>query len=229
MASADWTVAEDSLDENTVRRAATTAIVPPSGGGDFVFAFNSLLPAEGASALFHNADNFAPYTRGASIRACLQKGAGGGATGYTPLLFLNLQGESVNDDAYVLGYTDGEPHKIALWKGALSGGIPTTVLRQSDESFLLGVWHHLRLDATYNDNGDVILRVYRNDLAAHPLGGAPVWTEIPGLTEIVDDPTGITTGSLPLVGGRGGFGLYTEEVTRRGYVAHVELLRQLDP
>lgn len=228
MAEADWTVCEESLDANTIRRGATQGITPPAGGGGFVYAFNSALTADGAAALFYNGDGFAPYPEGSSIRAAIQKGASGGTTGFSPLIFTGLQGESVDDSAYFLGFTNNEPHKIALCKGSLSAGfLEAAILRQSDANFSLGLWHHLRLDMVVNGNGDVALSVWRSDLAEAPLDGAAAWEAIPGMATFIDDAVGINSGSLPLTGGRSGFGFWATQVTRRGYVAELELLRQV--
>lgn len=42
-----------------------------------------------------------------------------------------------------------------------------------------------------NDNGDVVLKVLRNDLDAHPLGSSPDWQPVPGMVEFIDDHLGI--------------------------------------
>lgn len=228
MAEADWTIAQDSLDANTVRRGSIQGITPPNGGGDFVYGFNSIDTSQGAVGVFHTGNGFVPCPLGASARGGIQKGASGGDTDYQPFLFVALQGESVNDDAYMLGVSNNDPHKIALAKGPLSIGITeTAILRESSANHEIGTWHHLRIDAVANENGDVVLNVSANDLSANPLSGAPTWESIAGMAEFVDDALGINSGSLPLVGGRAGFGFWTKQVTRRGYIAHVELLRQL--
>lgn len=118
-------------------------------------------------------DNFAPLVRGASIRGCVQRGPGGGATGFSPFFFLCAQGTEVTDRAYLLGLSDDDPHRIVLRKGQIATGIPGEggpgVLLQSSESFRQGTWLHLRLDVIVNDNGDVVLRVLRSDLENHPV------------------------------------------------------------
>lgn len=226
MAEADWTVCNDAPDINTIRRGSTQGIAPPSGG-DFVYAFNSAAVVEGASALFHNGAGFAPFPEGASIRAVIQKGAGGGQAGSTPLLFICLQGPSVNDSAYMLCLADDDPAKLLLVKGPLANGPAGVVLRESDESFAIGEWLHVRLDAVFNSNGDVALSVFKSDLGTNPIPGPFDWQAIPGMAPIVDDALGINSGSVPHVGGRGGFGIWCNDVTRRAYTAHVELHRQV--
>ena len=180
--------------------------------------------------LFCNLVDFAPMAKGASIRGCVQRGPGGGPTGFSPFMFLSCQGNSVNDTAYLLGLSDDDPHRIVLRKGAVAVGIPDSegpnVLLASGESFSQGTWLHLRLDVIVNDNGDVVLKVLQNDLDTHPLGSPPDWQPVPGMVELIDDHLGINSGSQPLTSGRGGFGFAVQDVTRRGFFDHLELLRQ---
>jgi len=231
MAEADWTYLNDGLDIATVDRGVTAGIARPPGGGSFLFAFNSLAAVQGAVGLFCNLVDFAPMAKGASIRGCVQRGPGGGPTGFSPFMFLSCQGNSVNDTAYLLGLSDDDPHRIVLRKGAVAVGIPDSegpnVLLASGESFSQGTWLHLRLDVIVNDNGDVVLKVLRNDLGAHPLGSPPDWQPVPGMVEFIDDHLGINSGSQPLTSGRGGFGMAVADVTRRGFFDHLELLRQV--
>ena len=231
MAEADWTYLNDGLDIATVDRGVTAGIARPSGGGNFLFAFNSLAAVEGAVALFANLVNFAPMAKGGSLRGCLQRGPGGGPTGFSPFLYLCCQGNSVNDTAYLLGLSDDDPHRIVLRKGMVTAGIPDSegpgALLASGESFAQGTWLHLRLDAIVNANGDVVLKVFRNDLAAHALGTPPDWQPVPGMAQFIDDHLGINSGSQPLTSGRAGFGFAVEDVTRRAFVDHVELMRQV--
>jgi hypothetical protein len=78
-----------------------------------------------------------------------------------------------------------------------------------------------------NLNGDVLLQVFQNDLVAHALGTAPSWAAVPGMGEFIDDALGINSGSQPFTSGRAGFGFFTKDVTRRGFLDHVEVFRQL--
>ncbi|MEZ4442332.1 MAG: hypothetical protein R3B72_24780 [Polyangiaceae bacterium] len=231
MAEADWTYLNNGLDIATVDRGVTAGIARPPGGGSFLFGFNSLAAVQGAVGLFCNLVDFAPMAKGASIRGCIQRGPSGGPTGFAPFLFLACQGNSVNDTAYLLGLSDDDPHRIVLRKGTVAVGIPDSegpnVLLASGESFSQGTWLHLRLDVIVNDNGDVVLKVLRNDVAAHPLGSPPDWQPVPGMVEFIDDHLGINSGSQPLTSGRGGFGMAVADVTRRGYFDHLELLRQV--
>lgn len=233
MAETDWTFLNDGLDAATVDRGVTTGIARPPGGGSFLFGMNSLSTAQGVVGLFTNQVNFAPMAKGGSIRGAVQRGVSGGPLNFAPFLFIGLQGPSVNDLGYLLGLGDGDPHHIVLRKGVLSAGLPDVppgtqgVLRRSTATFLPGTWVHLRLDMIVNLNGDVLLQVFQNDLALHPLGGAPSWAAVPGMSEFIDDALGINSGSQPFTSGRAGFGFFTKDVTRRGFFDHVEVLRQL--
>ncbi len=230
MAEADWSYLNDGLPAATVDRGVTAGINRPPGGGTFLFGFNSLALATGAVALFVNLPGFAPMAKGASVRGGLQRGPGGGATGFAPFLFVCGQGTSVNDQAYLLGLSDDDPHRVVLRKGAAAGGVPPEgpgTLLQSGESFAQGTWLHVRLDAIVNGNGDVVLAAFRNDLALHPLGTPPDWLPIPGMPPFIDDQLGINSGSQPLTSGRGGFGFAVRDVTRRGFFDHLELARQV--
>ncbi len=233
MAETDWTFLNDGLDAATVDRGVTTGVPRPPGGGNFVFGFNSLATAQGVVGLFTNQVHFAPMAKGGSVRGALQRGLSGGPLNFALSLFTGLQGPSVNDLGYLLGLADGDPHHIVLRKGALSGGLPDVapgaqgVLRRSTATFLPGTWVHLRLDMVVNLNGDVLLQVFQNDLVAHPLGTAPAWSAIPGIGEFVDDALGINSGSQPFTSGRAGFGFFTKDVTRRGFVDSIEVYRQL--
>jgi hypothetical protein len=230
MAQTDWSYLNDGLDIATVDRGVTAGIARPPGGGSFLYAFNSLAAVQGAVALFANLVDFAPMAKGGSIRGCIQRGPSGGPTGFSPFFFLCCQGNSVNDTAYLLGLSDDDPHRIVLRKGMVVAGIPDSegphVLLSSSESFVPGTWLHLRLDVIVNLNGDVVLKVFENDLVAHPLGTPPSWQPVAGMAEFIDDNTGINSGSQPLTSGRSGFGVMVKDVTRRSFFDHLELLRQ---
>ena len=232
MAETDFTLLTDSPGLGSIDRGVTAGIAAPGGGGSFIYGFNSLIVVNGASALFANQVNFAPMVKGGSIRAAVQRGVSGGPTGWSPFLFLAGQGTSVNDYAYLLGISDGDPPHLVLKKGRLVDGVPDLipdapsngVLKRSTAEFAIGDWLHLRLDAITNGTGDVVLRVYRS---ASGDVTAPVWVLEPGMEIFVDDALGVNTGSAPFTSGRGGFGMQTIDVTRRAYFDHLELARQL--
>ncbi|MDJ0767104.1 MAG: hypothetical protein QNJ97_29290 [Myxococcota bacterium] len=194
--------------------------------------FNSTSAVEGAVGLFANQADFAPMALGGSVSGVLQRGPGGGPLGFSPFFFLSCQGTSVNDNAYMLGLSDDDPHRIALRKGPIVTGIPDSegpgVLLSSGESYLQGTYLHLRLDAIYNENGDVVLQALVNDLDAHPLGTESNWQSIPGMPTFIDDVTGINAGSSPLAPGRAGFAFAVKDVTRRAYFDHIQIMRQVE-
>lgn len=246
MAESDWTTLNDSLGVASLKSGVTLGVTPPAGGGTFVFGFNSLQLVEGARGFFANQVNFAPMASGGSIRGVIQRGPSGGDTGFSPFLFLGAQGPSVNDSAYLLGLSDGDPAKIVLKKGTIASGIPDLapdpdangILLRSTRDVEIGEWVHLRLDMIVNPNGDVLLQVFENDLDTNPIGGAFSWDTIAGMegplagaaTPIdgfIDDALGVATGSTPYTSGRGGFGMQVSDVTRRGYFDHIEIQRQV--
>ena len=118
-----------------------------------------------------------------------------------------------------------------LRKGSILGGIGDSegagVLLHSSESFLNGTYLHVKLEAVYNQNGDVVLNVAMNDLEANPLDQDPVWEEIPGMPRFIDDITGINSGSAPLAPGRAGFGFSVKDTARRAYFDHIQIAKQL--
>ena len=233
MGEMNWTYLNDGLDAAAVDRGVTTGIARPPGGGNFVFGMNSLSTAQGVVGLFANQPNFAPMAKGGSIRGAIQRGVSGGPLNFAPFFFIGLQGPSVNDQGYLLGLGDGDPHHIVLRKGALAMGLPDIapgtqgVLRRSTGTFSPGTWLHLRLDMVVNQNGDVLLQTFQSDLVAHPLGTAPAWNPVAGMEQFIDDALAINSGTQPFTSGRAGFGFFTKDVTRRAFVDHVECLRQL--
>jgi hypothetical protein len=228
----DWTVAAGSLGIGSVDRGVTAGIARPGGGGSFVYGFNSLAVVNGAVALFANQVNYAPMAEGGSIRAAIQRGVSGGDTGWSPLVFLGLQGTSVNDYGYLLGLSDGDPPHLVLKKGRIVDGVPdlvpdaptNKVLLRSTAEFAVGDWVHARLDSIVNGTGDVVLRVYRS---ASGDVTAPSWVLEPGMEMFIDDALGVNSGSAPYTSGRAGFGMQVIDVTRRAYFDHIEVLRQL--
>ena len=229
MAQTDWTYLNDGLDAATVDRGVTSGIGTPNGGGSFLFGFNSLAADAGAVGLFTNQVSFAPLAKGGSVRAAIQRGPSGGPIGFSPLLFLGMQGKSVNDSGYLLGLEDDDPHHIVLRKGALVQGLPSTpgaALRRSTDTFAVGTWLHLRLDMVVNDNGDVILQSFASDLTKNPVT-VPVWQPIAGLDDFTDDALAITSGTQPFTSGYAGFGYAVNDVTRRAFFDQLEVYQQL--
>lgn len=233
MASTDWAELSGGLSEENVTRGVTAGATPPEGGGEFVYGFNSRNVVEGAVALHVDAVDFAPTAKGGSIRAALKRGTSAGSTGWSPFLFFCAGGDSVEDRAYVLGLEDAAAGRIVLRKAsAISEGVPeadaTNSLRRSDDTFAVDTWLHLRLDVVVNDNGDVVLKVFRNDLVVHDVDN-PVWEAVEGMDDFIDDALGVNDplGRLPYTSGYAGFGMAVEEQSRRAYFDHIQVYRQL--
>ena len=230
MAKEDWAYLTNGLDWNVVARGATAGLAAPPGGGNFVYAFNSLASVTGAVGLFINLETFAPMEKGGSIRGCIQRAPGGGPLGFSPFFFLCAQGSSVNDTAYMLGLSDEDPHRIVLRKGSMAVGIPDSdgqgALLVSGQSYVQGTWLHLRLDAVVNGNGDVVLRVLMSDLEENDVN-SPNWIAVPGMEQFIDDAVAVNSMSAPFTSGRAGFGFAVKDVTRRAYFDHLEVRRQV--
>lgn len=230
MASADWAALTGILSTVDVARGVTSGPAKPVGGGTFIYGFNSLTNTDGAVALHTAQVNFAPMAKGGDIRGALKRAPSGGLTGWSIFLFCSAQGTSINDNAYLLGLSDGDPCHIELRKGPLLNGLPDEavlstfkILRKSIEVVAVDVWMHLRLEVVKNDNNDVILNVYKNTGNVT----TPSWVAVAGMDPFVDDALGVASGTVPYTSGYAGFGFQTSEVTRRGYVDHIEVARQL--
>lgn len=236
MSENDWTALTDDPGIASVDRGVTNGIARPNGGGNFVFGFNSLVNDPAAVALYTNQAGFAPTPalRGSSVLAALKRGVSGGPTLFSGFIFSQLQGTASTDLAYLLGLGDGNPYHLVLAKGRIVDGTPDTppgtqgglgVLARSVATFAQDTWLHLRLDTIVNQNGDVLLRVMRNNLDVNSVS-APVWVAEPGLDLFIDDHLGINSGSQPYTSGRMGFGFESRDVSRRVFVDHVECFAQ---
>lgn len=226
---------DDALDAASVRRGAVSGITPPNGGGSFIYGFNSLSNARGVVALYSDLTNFAPTAKGGTVTGALQRAVSGGPTSFAIWLMLGLVGTSSSDACYMLGLSDSDPHHIVLRKGSMVGSLPDVapgsqgVLARGSVGYSGGTWLHLRLDMITNDNGDVVLDAYQNDLVANAVG-SPVWTPIPGFPSsgrFIDDALGVNSGSPPLTSGRMGWGFASSDVSRRAYVDAVTVARQV--
>ncbi len=232
MAEADFTVLLNSISISTIDRGVTSQPTKPNGGGSFVHGFNSLSNTTGAVGLYVNLVNFSPMAKGGSIRGAIRRGLSGGPTNFSPFFFIGAQGTDIDDNAYMIGLSNEDPHNISIVKAQMSNGIPSGavgtsgILAKSTATFANDLWLHVRLDMIVNLNGDVILQAFENDLNVNPVT-APVWTAIAGATEVIDDALQVVSGTAPFTSGRAGFGFQSSDVTRRGYMDHMEVLRQL--
>lgn len=248
MASTDWTECAGNLDSSTVAKGVTAGTTPPSGGSSFVYGFNSLSSSPGAVGLYVNATGnsganalFAPIqtdanlATGGSVRGAMVRGVSAEPqVGFAPMLFINVKSglttnPNVNDTGYLLGLEDANPARIVLRKGPLNGGLSVdtslSTLAVSSTAYNPGTWVHLRMDAIFNQNGDVVLLVYQNDLTVNTVV-SPVWIPVPGIPTVVDDALAVNTGTTPLSGGFAGFSFYTAALQKRSYVDQVQVLRQ---
>ena len=243
MGETDWTYLSDALDAASLDRGATTGETPPNGGGSFLFGWNSLVTTQGAAGKFTNQAGFAPTAalKGGYVRGAIKRGVSAGDINFSPCFFLQCQGTSVNDHAYILGLSDEEPAHIVLAKKSIIEGLPTSpvagqdgVLRVSSATYAKDTWLHLRLDAIVNLNGDVLLQVMASDLVANPVT-SPVWTVVGGMSAtFVDDVLGVNSQLAgvsasfyqPFTSGRMGVAFFTKDISRRGWFDHIECAKQ---
>ncbi|MEN6368302.1 MAG: hypothetical protein ABFD77_01215 [Thermotogota bacterium] len=248
MGQLDWQDVGGSLSTATLARGVTNGIDrPPSvGPNDFVFGYNSLDGTViGAHGKYVDLSGFKPTGTllsdpdgGGSIRGCVKRVSSPNNTGMSPMLFFCGQGApSVNDWIYALGLLDADPYEIVLAKTKIVTGLVEAdenmqILARSSSQYAMGdgAWHHLRLDAIVEPNGDVLLKCFENDLNTHPIGtpGGPDWQNIPGFPSagIVDDVLQILTGSPPLWGGYCGFAFQVQQaLNRRGAFDALEAYR----
>lgn len=233
MSQSDWTFLNDGLSIASVSRGVTNGIARPNGGGNFVYGFNTKDNSDGAIGLHINQVGFNPMPSGMSLRGAIKRGVSGGPLSFAPMFFVGLQGPSVNDQGYLFGLGDGDPHNIILRKGTIAGGLVNDapdppnngVLLRSTETFEVDTWLHLRVDMIVNGTGDVIFQCFENDLDTNPVT-APVWTAITGMENFVDDALGVNSGSVPFTSGRGGKAMRSQASTRRGFFDHIEIFAQ---
>lgn len=244
MGASDWTELTNSAPVGVISRGATAGIARPPGGGSFLYGFNSLVVTPGSVGLFGNQTNFAPTpaNKGGSVTGAIKRGVSGGVTGFSPALFIGLQGSDVSDQGYILGLGNSDPAHIVLKKGALSVLLEDLapdpedngILLRSTNAFSADTWLQIRLDMIVQGTGDVVLQCYQNDLDTNDVD-SPVWEVIPGmegdqyptLVGFVDDALGVNSGSLPFTNGRMGMWFRSEDVARRGYFDHLTLARQV--
>lgn len=234
MASSDWTALVNSIDNASIRSGVTSGLTPPNGGGSYTYGFNSRATGfAGSRALKYDAVNFNPIAaEGGIISGAMVRLPSGGTQGFAPFLYFSEQANDIGGEAYMLGLQDDDPSFIVLRKGILNEGLPAGlvaqngILRKSSAAIATDTWVHLRLQVNVQGTGDVVMVVEQNDLTANTVA-APVWTAISGMDDFTDDALGINSGSLPLLGGREGFGMYANDISRRAAFDHITIERQL--
>jgi len=231
MAEADWGSMADAVAGSSILSGVSAGFIEPAGGGSFVFGFNSLVSTAGVAGRYVDLANFNPYVKGVSIRGALRRGPSAAVTGSAPMLWAGIQSNppSVNDPGYLLLLSDANPHVVVLRKGDPSGPVSATgtgVLAVGSTSYEPNTWLHLRMDVITNPNGDVVINCFQNDLASNNVT-SPVWAAIPGISQVIDDALQVLTGSAPLVGGFVGFAFQSNGLNQRGYLDHVQALRQV--
>lgn len=227
MAEAEFTPQTGSALTTAIAWTAGRVITPPNGGGLNTLAFNSIVANPGVVAWRINLADFIPTAAGGVISVAMRRFTGGsGGNGWSCFMWLCGQGTAIGDEAYMLGLTEGNPGRIVLRKGPLSDGVPDApppvsegvltqgVLRRSSDTIALGDWVHLRLSAKRNANGEVPIRVRRNNLLVNPIT-APVWEAVPGMDDFIDDQASIATGSPSLLNGYTGIGLRMSAIYQR--------------
>lgn len=244
MAYGDWSEISDELSSSSAPRGPVTSAVvtPPNGGGSFAFGIHTQDNSPGVVAFYSTQTNFAPTAKGGTISGCIQKGVGAGSDDFDAWLFICLGGTASTNLAYILGLDKSATPRLVLRKGQLANGIPAVqqgaqgVLRRSSATYAIGQWLHVRLDAIKQPTGDVMLKVWANNLAANSVA-SPVWAAVAGLTDFTDDALGINSSNLgisgadalPLTAGRMGFGASFADVNRNAYFDHVHPAHQTLP
>lgn len=235
MASSDWITVINSLDSATLARGVTGGLPRPNGGGSHLYGWRSLANGVlGVHCLRADQANFNPVTgsNGGQITGALLRYEGDPDSMSSFLFFQAQNDDVVAGDAYMLGLAAGDPGSIVLRKGTLVGGLPDAavgssgVLRKSTDAIALNEWVHLRLDVISNPSGDVILKVFQNDLDTNSVS-SPVWVPVAGMEEFNDDVLGVNSGSPGLAtGGRAGIGFYMGTSGVVGAADHVTIGRE---
>ena len=239
MARQDWaelggSAPKNIIDHGTVGVGGT--LPRPSGGGDFCYSYlcqnggsDQAMGSSVAHGMVLNQAGMSPTDKGASIRGCLFKGSSAGGC---PSFYLSLSPSSDGAEPNI-GDTC---YKLVLWGEGNSGNLSivkqqvrdvvdndSEVLAHAVSSFNMTdtPWLNLRLDCTLNDNGDVVLKVFKNDLRQNPMGETPIWEPVEGLTYIV------AATASPLVGGYMGFSFSCQTVGGTGAFTGIEVYRQV--
>lgn len=241
MAEADWSdLVGSALGTADVARGVSSAFTKAhADAGTYIYGFRSSSSTAGFAGKYCAVANFSPVAgtrKGGSIRACIKRYASG--DDYAPMFGFMKGTDPATSNGYFIGLSAASSYQIVLKKGVPAGGLVVSdsgVLRYSTQAFTdvgnaAAVWFHLRLDVLVNPHGEVVLNVYENDVQANGLGGSVSWAAITGMSQYIDDPAGILSGSTPhLDGFYPFFGIYTEAAGSVALFDHFEIFRQTAP
>jgi len=241
----DWSNLVGSLGPTSVVQGLTGSQLAAPGGGQFVYGMNAVGKQAGVAAKFLSVDGFNPMDLGGRISGAIKRRSrlSGDMAAF---FFLGLRGFAVQDDAYMLGLAGDDFSHIVLRKGSIREGLPggndgsNGILARSEARFPDDAWLHLCLElvvARPATVSDVVLNVYQSELGQHPVTD-PHWVKIAGMsdcrnglpaTAFIDDMFGVNSGSLPLGGGRAGFGVHVSTAAQSAFWDHIKISKQLVP
>lgn len=149
MGQANFALVANGLLASQVDSGVVGTASPPSGGGSFVFAFNTIVAdAPGVQAYRSTITGFAPMAGGGTVRAALKRGLTALSSGFEPFIFIGLATDDVGDFAYCLGLEEAQPARILLRRGLLSEGVLSfgRVISSLTETFTLADLQTLLVD-----------------------------------------------------------------------------------
>lgn len=242
MSESNFTAVSGGLTSPSVYSKVTHGIAPPSGASSGVRIFRSTVATLGVAGEYYNVSGFNPTDAdtGLLIEAAFKKAVSSSGDKFCPMLWVMGQSNAVTGQAYILGFTDSGTSKLALRKGQLSGGLPSTaavgeqgILALSESTYELNEWIHVQFQAVVNAGGDVVIQVKVNDLDANDVT-APDWTYVDGLKDeslafdatFVDDAAGVASGSPGFTAGRVGLGMWTNESNRVAAFDYIRIVHQ---
>ncbi len=124
MALANFALVANGLPVTSVDSGVIHLEDAADGGGNFVFAFNTILAsAPGVQAYRSAVTGYAPLTNGGTVRAALKRGLTAISAGFDHFIFIGLATDDVGDFAYCLGLEEAQPARILLRRGLLSEGV----------------------------------------------------------------------------------------------------------
>jgi hypothetical protein len=242
MSESNFTALSGALTSPSVYYAVTHGIAPPNGATSGVRIFRSTVNTLGVAGEYYNESGFNPTSAntGLLIEFAFKKAVPASGDKFCPMAWVLGQSNAVTGQAYILGLTDSGTPKLALRKGQLSGGLPSTaaigeqgILALSEATFALDEWIHVQFQAVVNAGGDTVIQVKTNNLADNPVD-APVWEYPSGMLDeelafdatFVDDAAGVASGSPCFTAGRVGIGMWTNESSRVAAFDYIRIVAQ---